>query len=188
MGLASKYTRHAMKQTAKNRIVLITGEAKGKTTAALGMVLRAVGHGQHVCVLQFIKRRGDTGEARALAKLPEVELHVCGEGFVVAKVGPAFEAHVRAAQTGLQLAVRKLQDPSFGMVVLDEVCGAVAHGLLTPQAVREALEAAVPGITVVLTGRDACPELIGLADTVSRIECVKHGMEAGWPAQKGVEL
>ncbi len=188
MGLVSKYTRRTMKQTAKNRIVLITGEGKGKTTAALGMVLRAVGHGQRVCVLQFIKRRSDTGEARALAILPEVELHLCGEGFVMTKVGPVFEAHVRAAQVGLRLAVQKLQDTSFSMVVLDEVCGAVAQGLLTSQAVREAVEAAAPGTTVVLTGRDACPELIRLADTVSRIECVKHGMAAGWPAQKGVEL
>jgi len=177
-----------MKETAKNRIILITGDGKGKTTSALGMVLRAVGHGLRVCVLQFIKRRGDTGEARALEKLPGVELHLCGKGFVMAKAGPAFEAHARAARAGLRLAAEKLGDPSYNMVVLDEVCGAVAHGLLTAQAVREAVEGAAPGTTVVLTGRDACPELIGLADTVSSIACVKHGMNAGWLAQDGVEL
>ena len=172
----------------KNRIVLMTGEGKGKTTAALGMALRAVGHGRRVCVLQFIKRCSDTGEARALALLPGTELHLCGQGFVMAKSGPVFEAHARAAEDGLRLAAQKLRDPAFGMVVLDEVCGAVAHGLLTAQAVREAVESAAPGTTVVLTGRDACAELIGLADTVSRIACVKHGMDAGWPSQEGVEL
>jgi len=174
--------------SAKNRIILITGDGKGKTTSALGMVLRAAGYGQRVCVLQFIKRRGDTGEACALARLPDVELHLCGEGFVVTRSGPGFEAHAHAAQAGLRLAARKLSDPSYGMVVLDEVCGAVAHGLLTAQAVREAVGSAAPGTTVVLTGRSACPELIALADTVSRIECVKHGMDSGWPAQEGVEL
>ena len=177
-----------MKKPATSRVVLITGDGKGKTTSALGMVLRAAGHGQRVCVLQFIKRRGDTGEALALARLPEAELHMCGEGFVMARAGPAFEAHARAARAGLRLAARKLSDPSYGMVVLDEVCGAVAHGLLTAQAVREAVGSAAPGMTVVLTGRSACPELTALADTVSRIECVKHGMDSGWPAQAGVEL
>jgi cob(I)alamin adenosyltransferase len=176
-----------MKQTATNRIVLITGDGKGKTTAALGMVLRAAGHGLRVCVVQFIKRQADTGEAQALACLTGVELHLCGEGFLRAKSGPAFESHARAAAAGLLLAAHKLRDPSYGMVVLDEVCGAVALGLLSASSVRAALGAAAPGTAVVLTGRDACPELMELADTVSRIECVKHGMSQGWPAQKGVE-
>ena len=176
------------KQTRKNRTVLITGEGKGKTTAALGLALRAVGHGLRVCIVQFVKHCGDTGEARALAGLSGVELHLCGEGFVRVKSGPVFESHARAAGTGLQLAARKLSDPAYGMVVLDEVCGAVACGLLAVSAVRAALKGAAPGKVIVLTGRDACQELIELADTVSRIECVKHGMASGWPAQAGVEL
>jgi cob(I)alamin adenosyltransferase len=171
-----------------NRIVLLTGDGKGKTTAALGMVLRAVGHGKRVCVVQFIKRRSDTGESRALALLPGVEQHLCGEGFVRPEAGAAFATHAEAAREGLRLAAAKLGDPSYGMVVLDEVCGAVACGLLDSAAVLGAIRGAAPGTTVVLTGRDACPELIGLADTVSRIECVKHGYDAGWPAQEGVEL
>jgi cob(I)alamin adenosyltransferase len=176
-----------MKMASKNRVLLITGDGKGKTTAALGMALRAAGHGFQVCVMQFIKRRGDTGEARALAGVPKVELHLCGEGFVVAKAGPVFEKHARAAESGLARVAMKLSDPAYGMVVLDEVCGAVAQGLLTPQAVRAAIDGAARGKVIVLTGRDACQELIDLADTVSRIECVKHGMADGWPAQEGVE-
>ncbi len=177
-----------MNMPAKNRIILLTGAGKGKTTSAFGMALRAAGHGQRVCILQFIKRGHDTGEARAFEKITGVEFHVCGEGFVMVKSGPVFEKHVRAAQAGLRLAALKLRDAVYGMVILDEVCGAVAHGLLSAQAVRDAVSSAVPGLTVVLTGRDACPELVALADTVSRIECVKHGMDFGWPAQEGVEL
>ena len=172
----------------KNRIVLITGDGKGKTTSALGMVLRSVGHGQRVCVIQFIKSRRDTGEARALALLPGVEAHLCGEGFVLPGGGPSHGTHKRAAEAGLELAAQKLRDPSLGMVVLDEVCGAVALGLVEAPAVCEILKSAVPEKVIVLTGRDACKDLIEMADTVSRVECVKHGMNEGWLAQKGVEL
>jgi cob(I)alamin adenosyltransferase len=177
-----------MTRERKNRIILITGDGKGKTTSALGMVLRAVGNGLRVCVVQFIKSRKDTGEARALALLPGVEVHACGEGFVLPQGGHVREKHARSAQAGLALAAQKLSDPAFGMVVLDEVCGAVALELLEAQAVCEALCAAAPGTVIVLTGRDACRELVERADTVSRVECVKHGMNDGWPAQKGVEL
>jgi cob(I)alamin adenosyltransferase len=177
-----------MTKRAKNRIILITGDGKGKTTSALGMVLRAVGHGQQVCLIQFVKARRDTGEARALALLGGVEAHVCGEGFVLPGQGPSVSAHRMAAEAGLMLAAEKLRNPAFGMVVLDEVCGAVALGLLDVQAVRTLLEEAAPGKVIVITGRDACQELVDMADTVSRVECVKHGMHEGWPAQKGVEL
>lgn len=173
---------------ARNRIVLVTGDGKGKTTSALGMVLRAAGHGQRVCVIQFVKERRDTGELRALALLKEVEAHVCGRGFVLPRGGASLGDHRQAAQDGLSLAAEKLADPAFGMVVLDEVCGAVSLGLLDARSVAELVERASPGKVIVLTGRDACPELVELADTVSRVECVKHGMSAGWPAQKGVEL
>ncbi len=177
-----------MAQRAHNRIVLITGDGKGKTTAALGMVLRAAGHGLRVSFIQFIKSRRDTGEERALARLGGVETHVCGEGFVLPEGGPPPAVHRRAAQAGLALAAEKLHDPAYGMVVLDEVCGAVALGLLEAREVAGIVSAAVPGMVIVLTGRDACPELVALADTVSRVECLKHGMNEGWPAQKGVEL
>ena len=177
-----------MTHETKNRIVLITGDGKGKTSAALGMVLRAVGHGQRVCVIQFIKNRRDTGEVRALALLPGVETHLCGEGFVLPKSGPSRDAHRRAAEAGLELARQRLLESDFDMVVLDEVCGVVTLGLLEAQTLCETLTAAAPGKVIVLTGRDACSELSEIADTVSRIECVKHGMSNGWPAQKGVEL
>ncbi len=166
----------------------MTGDGRGKTTSALGLVLRAVGHGQRVAVVQFMKQREDTGEVRALRTLPGVEVHVCGAGFVREREGAAFGTHVQAAREGLALAARLLGDAAFGMVVLDEVCGAVAAGLLSAAEVVGAVAGAAPGVTVVMTGRDAAPELVELADTVSRIVCVKHGYDRGWPAQEGVEL
>jgi cob(I)alamin adenosyltransferase len=176
-----------METPLRNRVVLLTGDGKGKTTSALGMALRAAGRGQRVCVVQFIKGGGETGEARALRLLPGVEHRVCGLGFVTVRGGAAFEAHARAAREGLAFAAEKLRDPACGMVVLDEVCGAVALGLLTARDVCKALASAAPGKTIVLTGRGACQELLDLADTVSRIECVKHAYDRGVPAQAGVE-
>ena len=102
-----------------NRVILLTGDGKGKTTSALGMVLRAVGHGLRVCVVQFIKQCTDTGEAQALRLLPGVEHLVCGKGFVRECTGEAFEAHAQAARARLAQAAERLCDPACGMVVLD---------------------------------------------------------------------
>jgi cob(I)alamin adenosyltransferase len=179
--------RKAMNPHRTNRVILLTGDGKGKTSSALGMALRAAGHGLRVSVVQFIKQRTDTGEARALRLLPGVEHRVCGQGFVRERAGAAFEAHAQAARDGLALAAERLRDPACGMVVLDEVCGAVSLGLLDARAVAEALAAAAPGTIAVLTGRDAPPELAALADTVSVVTCVKHAYEQGRPAQRGVE-
>ena len=178
-----------MEKPLDNRVIVLTGDGKGKTSSALGMVLRAVGHGMRVCVVQFIKRaEEEAGEARALRMLPGVEHHMCGKGFVMAKDGAVFETHVQAAHAGLALAVERLRVLSCDMVVLDEVCGAVALGLLTAREVCEAVTSAAPGKIVILTGRDACTELLALADTASRIECVKHAYDRGVTAQAGVEL
>ena len=123
-----------------------------------------------------------------MEQAPGLVLAGCAEDPRLEHPGRAVVAHKRAAQAGLAWAAQKLSDPAFGMVVLDEVCGAVALGLVEAHAVCEALCAAAPGTVIVLTGRDACRELVEMADTVSRVECVKHGMNDGWPAQKGVEL
>ncbi len=187
IGTLFQVLRKAMDPHHTNRVILLTGDGKGKTTSALGMVLRAVGHGLRVCVVQFIKQRTDTGEARALRLLPGVEHLVCGKGFVRERTGEAFEAHAQAARAGLAQAAERLRDPACGMVVLDEVCGAVSLGLLDAQAVVEAIEQAAPGTVAVLTGRNAPPELVELADTVSIVSCEKHAYEQGCPAQPGVE-
>jgi len=170
------------------RVVIITGEGRGKTTSALGLVLRAAGHGMRVCVVQFIKRDQMTGEAVALRMLPGVELHICGNGFVFADENQErFGHHVRCAQAAIELLKERLQ-AGFGMFVLDEICGAISLGLLELSTVLELLDSAPEQTIFVLTGRDAPSELIERADTVSRIASVKHGCSIGIKAQKGVEL
>lgn len=169
------------------RIIVITGDGKGKTTAALGMALRAAGHGQQVCFVQFIKSDVESGEFKALARIPRIEVHICGAGFVFSREQEHYQHHVDRAQEGLTL-LRKKVSGDYDMIVLDEICGALALGLISVQSVLELIESAADNIVFVLTGRDAPPELIQRADTVSRIECVKHGFDAGIPAQKGVEM
>ena len=161
---------------AKPRVILLTGDGKGKTTSALGMVLRAAGHGMRVALIHFIKCDRDTGENRALARFPEVEVHFCGCGFV-RNPSPAHLERHRAA----------VQAPEPDMVVLDEICCAVSLGLLDAADVVAAVRIAPAGKIVFLTGRQAAPALVALADTVSDIACVRHGRDAGWPAQPGVE-
>ena len=168
------------------RIIVITGDGKGKTTSALGMVLRAAGHGQRVCVVQFIKKDCGTGESKALDMLPGVDLHICGAGFVFKREGELFNHHVHCAEAAIALLQKKIAS-GYDMIVMDEVCGAVSLGLIAVESVLELMEGAPENMVFVLTGRDASPELIQKADTVSRVECVKHGADSGFPAQEGVE-
>jgi len=171
------------------RIILLTGDGKGKTTSALGMALRAVGHGLRVCVIQFIKQDADTGEARALRLLPGVEHHLCGKGFVFSSDAETVrEQHCASAGGGLARAREKLADPHIAMVILDEICEAVALGLLDEQDVLDCIHAAADGTIIILTGRHATPALIALADTASQIYALKHGFYANIPAQPGVEF
>jgi cob(I)alamin adenosyltransferase len=170
------------------RIIVITGNGKGKTTSALGMVLRAVGHGMKVSIIQFIKNRSDTGEIAALSLLPKVEIVQCGMGFIPAKESDKYKHHCNAAADGLRLAIEKLADTSVDMIVLDEICGTLYHGLLSEHALLEAIKAAHDRAIIICTGRYAPDALIELADTVSVIESLKHGYELGIKAQEGVEL
>ncbi len=169
------------------RVLVITGDGRGKTTSALGLTLRAVGHGMRVCVVQFIKKECGTGESAALALLPGVDLAICGDGFVFGREGGRYKEHRRCAEAAMTLLRDKVAS-GFDMFVLDEICGAVALGLIPASSVLELIDSA-PGDTVfVLTGRDAPPEFIARADTVSRIENIKHGCDAGLPACRGVEM
>jgi cob(I)alamin adenosyltransferase len=177
-----------MMNPANNRIVVLTGDGKGKTSSALGMALRAAGHGMKVAFVQFLKARADVGEVAALARFPEIDLVQTGCGFVPPASSPGFARHRAAAEAGLARVRERLASGGFDMVVLDEVCGAVSLGLLAESAVLETLDQARPGVILVLTGRDATPGLMARADTVSRIDAVKHAYEPGWPAQAGVEF
>ncbi|MEI6562674.1 MAG: cob(I)yrinic acid a,c-diamide adenosyltransferase [bacterium] len=171
----------------KARILLFTGDGKGKTTAALGIVLRAVGHRMPTYVLQFIKHDASTGELAALSLLPYVTLRQMGRGFVPPATHPAFPAHRRAAEAALQKAQAVVKSRRYKVVILDEICNALAKKLITQKAVVAMLKGSPADKIIVLTGRGAQQSLIKLADTVTEMICLKHGFETGRPAEKGVE-
>jgi cob(I)alamin adenosyltransferase len=172
----------------KNRILIFTGDGKGKTTSALGMALRAHGHGIPIAVIQFVKADTRTGEYAALKKMENIETVMTGIGFVPGATDPRFADHCRAAEKGLQVAADYLKSGQYGLVILDEVCVAVSLNLISEESVMEIIRQAAPGITIVLTGRGAPQGLIEIADTVSEIRVIKHGYDSGIKAQKGVEF
>ena len=179
-------SRRETRAVAK-RILLFTGAGKGKTTAALGMVLRASGHGLRVLVLQFLKADPAVGEVAALGALPGVELRQVGRGFAPAPDHPAYARHLEATRAGLALLRESLAEGRYGMVVADELCGAVALGLLDEADVLEALASAGPETVLVLTGRDATPGLLEIADTATEMHCLRHAHDEGAPPCNGVE-
>lgn len=167
-------------------LLVLTGNGKGKSSSAFGMVARALGHGLKVGVAQFIKSRTDTGEEAFFRRQPGVEWHVLGDGFTWDTQDR--ERDIATARRGWRVAERMLADPSIDLVVLDELTYLLTYGYLDQDAVLDAIAARPPMQHVVVTGRGAAPELVELADTVSEITDVKHAYRAGIKAQKGVDL
>jgi cob(I)alamin adenosyltransferase len=172
----------------EGRVLIFTGDGKGKTTAALGMALRAHGHGIPVAIVQFVKSDVKTGDFTVLSRLPGVEIFVTGRGFVPPETDPRFAEHRRAAEEGLRIASEAACSGRYGLVILDEICYAVSRTLVPEDNVLRLIKEKALGVTIVLTGRGATEGLIAAADTVSEIRCVKHGFDIGRKAQKGVEF
>ncbi len=171
----------------KPRILIFTGDGKGKTTAALGMALRAGGHGLRSCIVQFLKSGAAVGEIAAAPATPFLEIHPTGLGFLRSTEDPRFAEHRAAAQAGMNLAAEALAGGRFALVVLDEIFPAVECGLVDEEQVMALMAHTPPEICLVLTGRGASPAAIERADTVTEMRCLKHGYDAGIAAQKGVE-
>ncbi len=169
------------------RILIFTGDGKGKTTAALGMAFRASGHGLRTCVVQFIKGDASVGEVAAAATSGQIEIHTTGLGFLPPAGSERFDAHRSAVQAGLRTAFAAVTSGRFAVVVLDEICLAVARHLIEERQVEELIAQAPPDVCLVLTGRGATPGLIAMADTVTEMRSIKHAFQAGRCAQKGVE-
>ena len=167
-------------------LLVITGNGKGKSTSAFGTVARALGHGMKVGVVQFIKSHTDTGEEAFLGKQPGVEWHVTGDGFTWDTQNR--EQDIATAQRGWAIAARMLADPSYQMVVLDELTYLLSYGYLDSDRVLDALAHRPPMQHVIVTGRAASDALIELADTVSVIADEKHAFRAGVKAQPGIDL
>lgn len=170
----------------KSRILIFTGDGKGKTTAAFGMVLRATGHGMKTLILQFIKSN-PSGELTALRTLQGVEIIQTGRGFVPSPMDPTFAEHGRAAHDGLEKAAEALRSKRYDLIILDEICTAMDKGLITEDQILNLIEESGEISCLVLTGRGATNNLIAKADTVTEMRSLKHGWREGIPAQKGVE-
>ena len=173
---------------SNRRLLIFTGDGKGKTTAALGMLLRAAGHGQRAIVIQFIKADTKTGELAACQHLPGVNILQMGRGFIPPKDSPKFAVHRDAAGQALEAAVEAVTSDQFDLIVLDEICVAIAHGLIAEDKVLEMIQSAPQKLCLVLTGRGASQRLIEEADTVTEMKCLKHALNAGVCAQTGVEF
>ncbi|MEW6545001.1 MAG: cob(I)yrinic acid a,c-diamide adenosyltransferase [Nitrospirota bacterium] len=184
---ASVDRRIAAAQEEKGLLIVYTGAGKGKTTAALGMVLRCLGHGMKVAIVQFIKGAIDTAEARALTRFGDQVLFLrMGEGYTWETQDR--ERDTEFAQKAWAAAAGFLRDPAYAMVVLDEFNIALHHGYVQLADVLPVLRARPPMQHVVITGRSAKQELIEEADLVTEMGQVKHPFRKGVKAQKGVEF
>ena len=179
--------RIAAAQDEKGLLVVHTGAGKGKTTAALGMAIRCLGHGMKVAVVQFIKGAIDTAEERILKSFGDQVVFLrMGEGYTWETQNR--ERDKAVAQEAWTEVEKFLQNPAFGMVVLDELNIAIHHEYVSLEQVLNAVAQRPPMLHVVITGRGAKPELIEAADLVSEMKMIKHPFRKGIKAQKGVEF
>ena len=177
----------AGKTREKGLLIVHTGPGKGKSTAAFGLALRMLGHGRRVGVVQFVKGAWDTGERRALAAFGDrVVWRSMGEGFTWETQD--LRRDVAAAERGWAEARAMMADPTIGLVVLDELIIALRYAYLDLGAVTADLAARRDDLHVVVTGRNAKPELLEIADLVTEMTLVKHHFGNGVKAQAGVEF
>lgn len=199
-GNTEKQARHAARMARKKAIidkhiaeadiergvfVIHTGNGKGKSSSAFGVVARALGHGQKVAVVQFIKGRSDTGEEAFFRAQPNVQWHVGGEGFTWDTQDDARDA--KAAQAAWAIACDHLRNPDIDLVVLDEFTYTLNYKWLDVDAVVDAIESRPAMQHLIITGRAAPAELVEIADTVTDMTLIKHAYNEGVKAMPGLE-
>jgi len=173
----------------KGLIVIITGNGKGKTTTALGIAVRACGHNLRTSIIQFMKGDIYAGEWDGIRKMNcQVELIPTGKGFCGIQGNPyPYKEHRRNAQEAMQLAREKMESGQFDVLILDEINNALHLRLVDLEQVLEIIQSKPPRMHLVLTGRDAHPQVIELADTVSEIMEIKHAYRKGIDPQPGID-
>jgi cob(I)alamin adenosyltransferase len=169
----------------KGLLLVITGNGKGKSSSAFGMVARTLGYGRKAAVFQFIKGAEDVGERAFFSRHPDVQWEKCGEGFTWETQDR--QRDIAAAQAGWEKAKQALSDPSIHLVVLDELTYLVTYRYLSLDEIMPAILGRPAMQHVVINGRNADDALIEAADTVSAIRDVKHAFRAGVRAQEGVD-
>ncbi|MGE0116891.1 MAG: cob(I)yrinic acid a,c-diamide adenosyltransferase [Dongiaceae bacterium] len=177
----------ATKTIEKGLLIVHTGKGKGKSTAAFGMVLRCLGHGLKVGVVQFVKGRWETGERALLERFPDlVTIRTMGMGFTWETQDRARD--IAAARAAWEQAKALMADPAHRLVLLDELNIVLRYDYLPVQEIVDTLRARRPDLHVIVTGRNAKPELIEAADLVTEMTMVKHPFRSGVKAQAGIEF
>jgi len=171
-------------------LIIFTGNGKGKTTAALGLALRALGNGDAVLMVQFIKGPWKSGEHESAKKLePSFKIVKKGKGFVgIGDDTLPREEHVKVAKDGLKYAEKEALTKKWNVIILDEIWNALSLGLLSSEAVSDSISVILPQVKhIIMTGRDCPKEFIDKADLVTEMKEVKHPFAKGLVGQKGLE-
>ena len=171
-------------------VIVYTGNGKGKTTAALGLAMRAVGYEHKVCMLQFIKGSWHYGEMDSSKKLePNFELIAIGKGFVgILDDNSPREEHEKYAAEALRICREKINSGNYNVVILDEVNYAINLGLIDVQEIIKLIKEKPSNLDLVLTGRDVKEEIVELADLVTEMKEIKHPFKSGIKAKKGIDF
>ncbi|MFY9301475.1 MAG: cob(I)yrinic acid a,c-diamide adenosyltransferase [Candidatus Nitrosotenuis sp.] len=171
-------------------VIVYTGKGKGKTTAALGMALRAIGHDHKICMIQFIKGSWHYGEMSSSKRLePDFELTAVGKGFVgILDDKTPKEIHEKIAQEAIQISREKIMSEKYDIVILDEINYAVNLGLVDVQQVLDLIRIKPQKVSLVLTGNHVRQQVIDAADLVTEMKEIKHPFQRGIRAKKGVDF
>jgi cob(I)alamin adenosyltransferase len=183
-----KWRRADYQEKTRGLLMVNTGHGKGKTTSALGLLMRAAGRGLNCCMIQFMKSRNDRYGEHVSAEKLGIEVHTMGDGFTWDTKNP--EQDRKTARETWELCVEKLRSGEYDMLVFDELVYVLSYGMLPLEEVLEEyrrIRAEQPALHIVMTGRDAPPELIEAADLVTEMTEVKHPFNAGIFAQQGIE-
>lgn len=176
--------------TEQGLTIVYTGNGKGKTTAALGIVLRASGYDKKICMIQFIKGSWHYGEMVSSKKLePNFEMIAVGKGFVgIIDDDSPREEHEKIAKEALKISESKIQSGDYDIIILDEINYAVNLGLIKIKDVIELIKSKPAGLDLILTGNHAKEEILELADLVTEMKEIKHPFQKGIKAKKGIDF
>jgi cob(I)alamin adenosyltransferase len=184
-----KWRRADYQEKTRGLLIVNTGNGKGKTTSALGLLMRAAGRGLNCCMIQFMKSRHDRYGEHAAAEKLGIEVHTMGDGFTWDTKNP--EQDRATARATWNLCVEKMRSGDYDLLVFDELVYVLSYQMLPVAELLEefrAIRAAQPALHIVVTGRDAPPELIEAADLVTEMREIKHPFNVGILAQQGIEF
>lgn len=178
------------KRTEKGLIIVYYGNGKGKTTAALGVALRAIGYNHNICMIQFIKGEWNYGELYSSNRLkPNLELIVTGKGFVgIIDDDHLIEEHIQSSKNALKIAREKMSSNKYNLIILDEINYALKLNLITEEEVINLLESKPINLSIILTGNYISNRILDLADLVTEMKEIKHPYKKGIKAKKGIDF